>query len=229
LEDVLAVKNLAGVTVNDVALALVGGALRNFLLARGMLPDRSLVASIPVGMPESGSPPRTEGNRVTFLHTSLATDVADPWQRLQRISAVTTEAKRCLDLTGRDLLADWLTSIPPILAASLARRSDPASRSLGKAAARLDANVVVSNLRGPPVPWQLGPTVVEEMYMAPPCGGVSISFFLWDYADSLMFGILSSAGSVQNPGELAAQLSSCLQELVAITANYRRSTMKSSD
>jgi WS/DGAT/MGAT family acyltransferase len=221
LDDVLAVKDLAGVTVNDVALALVGGALRGFLQARGALPDKPLVASVPVGMAESESTPRAEGNRVAFLHTSLATDIADPWERLARISAVTTEAKRCLDLGGRELLADWLTSIPPILTSPLARRSEAARRRPGKRRVRLDANVVVSNLRGPSAPWQLGSTVVEEIYMAPPGNGVGVNFLLWDYAGHLMFGILSFADSVKDPGELAMRLSRSLEELV-VAAESRR-------
>jgi diacylglycerol O-acyltransferase len=221
LDDVLAVKDLAGVTVNDVALALVGGALRRFLQARGVLPDRPLVASVPVGMAESGSAPRAAGNRVAFLRTSLATEVTDPWERLQRISAVTTEAKKCLDLQGRELLADWLTSIPPILAAPLARRSEAARRRPGKRPVKLDANVVVSNVRGPSVPWQLGSTVVEEMYMAPPGSGAGVNFLLWDYADRLLFGILSFTESIDDPGELAMHLSRSLEELVA-AAELRR-------
>ncbi len=221
LVDVLAVKDVASVTVNDVALALVSGALRRFLQARGMLPDRPLVASVPVGMAESGSAPRVEGNRVTFLRTSLATEVTDPWERLQQISAVTTEAKKCLDLQGRELLADWFASIPPILAAPLARRSEAARRRPGKRPAKLDANVVVSNVRGPLVPWQFGSTVVEEMYMAPPGSGAGVNFLLWDYADRLLFGILSFSESIDDPRELAIYLVRSLEELVA-AAEFRR-------
>lgn len=221
LDEVLAVKNLAGATVNDVALAIVGGALRGFLESRGMLPDRPLVARVPVGMDEAGSTPRAEGNRVVFLQTSLATDVADPWERLVRISAVTTEAKRCLDLTGRELLGDWLTSIPPILVAPLVRRHDAVRRGPGTRRVKLDANVSVSNIRGPSIPWQLGSTVVDEMYVVPPGGGVSVDFALWDYAGRLLFGIVSFTEVVEDPGELVMHLSRSHQELVA-AAEFRR-------
>ena len=221
LDEVLAVKDVAGVTVNDVALALIGGALRGFLQVRGALPDQPLVASVPVGMAESASIPRADGNRVSFLHTSLATDIADPWQRLQKISAVTMEAKGCLELEGRELLGDWLTCLPPILAVPMARRSVGARRHPGKTQVKLDANVVVSNLRGPSVPWQFGSTLVEEVYMAPPGAGAGVNFALWDYAGRLLFGILSFAESIEDPGELAMRLSRSLEELVA-TAEFRR-------
>lgn len=216
LANVLAVKDVAGVTVNDVVLALVGGALRGYLHARGALPDRPLVALVPVGIEVPGVTPRATGNCFTNLTTSLGTDIADPWERLQQISVVTAEAKACLDLAGRELLADWLEYLPPMLMGPLARRGQAVRRRPDKRRASLDANVVVSNLRGPSVSWQLGSTVVEEMYLAgPPNSGVSVNFALWDYADRLLFGILSFADSVEDPGELAARLSLSLDEFAA--------------
>ncbi|MGH3874415.1 MAG: wax ester/triacylglycerol synthase family O-acyltransferase [Pseudonocardiaceae bacterium] len=227
LHDVLVVKDVAGVTVNDVALALVGGALRGYLQVRGALPDRPLVASVPVGMDEQpGAAPRAAGNRFTRLTTSLATDVADSWERLQRISTVTAEAKACLDLAGRELLVDWLECLPPMFVDTMVRRGEAARRRPGKRSTRLDVNVVVSNLRGPSVPWRLGSTVVEEMYLAgPPNSGIGVNFALWDYAGRLLFGILSFADSVEDPAELAGWLSRSLEELVA-AAECRRVPMR---
>jgi diacylglycerol O-acyltransferase / wax synthase len=223
LDNALVVKDVAGVSVNDVALAVVGGALRGYLRGRGTLPDRPLVASVPVGMDEPGAIPRAAGNRFSRLTTSLATDVADAWERLQRISAVTAEAKACLDLAGRELLADWLEYLPPMLLGPLVRRSQATRRRSGpRRGGGPDANVVVSNLRGPAIPWRLGSTVVEEMYLAgPPNSEVSVNFALWDYGGRLLFGILSFADLVEDPGELAVRLSRSLDELVA-AAEHRR-------
>ena len=221
LDSVLAVKNVAGVTVNDVALALVSGALRDYLQTRVALPDRPLLAWVPVGIAEPGAILRAEGNRFSSLTTSLATDVADPWERLQRINAVTAEAKACLDLAGRESTVDWLECIPPMLMIPMARRDQAARRRTGKRRVRLDSNVVVSNIRGPSVPWQLGSTVMEEMYLTPPSYGVGLNFMLWDYAGRLLFGIVSFADSVEDPGELAIGLSRSLDELVT-AAQCRR-------
>ncbi len=215
LRSVLAVKDAAGVTVNDVALALVSGALRGYLQARGTLPERPLVAFVPVGMEEPGAA-RATGNRVARLTTSLATDLADPWERLLRINAVTAEAKACLDLAGRELVIDWLEHFPPILLGPLLRRAHKVIRRPGNRRIRLDENVTVSNLRGPPVPWQLGSAIVEEMYLfGPPNSAVGVNIALWDYAGHLLFGILSFADLVDDPGELALRLSCCLEELAA--------------
>ncbi|MDT5232665.1 MAG: diacylglycerol O-acyltransferase / wax synthase [Mycobacterium sp.] len=222
LDNVMTVKDVAGVTINDVVLALVGGALRGYLQAREALPDRPLVASVPVGMNDPEATPRAAGNRFACLNTSLATDVDDGWERLQRISTVTAEAKACLDLAGRELLVDWLEYIPPVLIGTRVRRGQAARRRPSKRRVGLDVNVVVSNLRGPSDSWQCGSTVVEEMYLAgPPNSGIGVNFALWDYAGRLLFGILSFADSVEDPEELAVRLSHSLEELVAAAERRR--------
>ena len=52
------VKNLAGVTANDVVLCIIAGALRDYLARRHDLPDVPLVANVPVGLKASGDPSR---------------------------------------------------------------------------------------------------------------------------------------------------------------------------
>lgn len=222
LETVLAVSRAAGATVNDVALATVGGALRGYLQKRAALPDRPLVAFVPVSTEPPGTGTRTAGNRFAHLSTSLATDVADPGERLRRISAVTTEAKALLDLSGRHLVADWLEGIPPMLMSLMVRRNRRSgSRHSGMRRSRPQENVVVSNVRGPATAWQLGSTVVEEVYLTPPGNDAGVNFTFWDYADHLMFGILSTTDSVENPAELAERLSSALEELAVAVEGSR--------
>lgn len=221
LDDILVVKDIAGVTVNDVALAVVGGALRDYLDAREALPDRSLVAFVPVGMEKSAVIPRAQGNCISGLTTSLATDVADPWERLHRISAVSAEAKACLDLMGPERAVDRIECIPPMLMRRLARRNQAACHRIGERRMRLNANVVVSNLRGSSTRWRLGSAVVEKICVAPPGSGAGINFVFWDYADRLIFGILSFSDSIDDPRGLSMRLSRCLEELV-LAAECRR-------
>jgi diacylglycerol O-acyltransferase / wax synthase len=225
LDDVFAVARAAKVTVNDVALAVVSGALREYLQLRGPLPDRPLVANVPVGTKESAVTPRTQANHFSRLTTSLATNIVNPWDRLQTISTITAEAKACLALAGGELLADWLEYLPPIIAVPMVRRNEAARRRLDKQSASLDSNVVVSNLRGPSIPWRLGSTIVEEMYLVgPPNSGIGVNFALWDYAGRLLFGILAFADSVENPRELAMGLSRSLDELIAAAQSHHIST-----
>jgi diacylglycerol O-acyltransferase len=208
------VKDAAGVTVNDVVLSVVAGALRDYLEQRHDLPDRPLVANVPVGMPAPGDPLRAVGNRLTRLVTSLATNVADPWARLQTISTVTRESKRCLDLMGREVMGEWLDLMPSAVLSASVRHAHRRRRSHPD---RLDTNVTISNIRGPARPWSFGPAVVEELYLTgPPNNGVGVTFAVWDYAGTLLIGILSFADSMEAPAELAVGLSRSLRELVTI-------------
>lgn len=208
------VKDVAGVTVNDVVLSVVAGALRDYLEQRHDLPARSLVANVPVGMETAGDPCRAVGNRLARLVTSLATEVAEPWARLQAVSTVTRESKRCLDLSGREVMAEWLDIVPPAIARAAVRHSHRRRRSHPD---RLDTNVTISNTRGPARRWSFGPAIVEEIYLTgPPNSGVGVTFSVWDYAGTLLVGILSFADSVEDPGELASGLSHSLGELVTI-------------
>lgn len=212
LADVRLVKEAAGVTVNDVALAMCGGALRSYLEAKGDLPERPLVAGVPVGIgtPEAG--PRLSGNQWAILATSLGTDIADAWQRLEWVAGVTAESKQRLALSGPELLRDWLDYFPAWVLIPAVRRQQV---KLARRPEKVGCNVTVSNLRGPRQQWRLGPAVVDEFYITgPPSNRLGVVFLLIDEGEHLMFSILSVAGSVDDPGTLATGLHAALRELV---------------
>jgi WS/DGAT/MGAT family acyltransferase len=214
LAEVELVTDLAGVTTNDVVLCVVAGALREYLERRHDLPERPLVANVPVGIKASGDHSRAVGNHITRLTTSLATNVADPWIRLQTISAATRESKRRLVRMGPKVVSEWLDLMSPAIFSAAVRRNSRRRRSHPD---YLDTNVTITSIRGPARPWSFGSAVVEEMYVtAPPNTGVGVTFAAWDYAGALLVGILSFADSVEDADELARGLSRSLSELVAI-------------
>ena len=71
-------------TINDVALAYVGGALRHYLDGRGELPDETLVAACPMSI-RSSDESGTGGNRLFGRLQALGTTIADPLERLAAI------------------------------------------------------------------------------------------------------------------------------------------------
>lgn len=219
LPEVRLVKQAAGATVNDVAMALCAGALRSYLLERDVLPGKPLIACIPVGLSPTAAKPRTSGNQWAIMATPLATNVADPWERLTSIAAGAQETKTRLDLVGRELLRDWAEYFHPWVAEPAAKRQQ-ARLASGKE--RVGCNVTVSNLRGPATPWSIGGGVVEELYFTgPPTNRLGVVFVLADQGESLFFGILSVAGSVDDTGALAAGLHTSLRELVKAVEERR--------
>ncbi len=102
---------VAGATVNDVALAIVAGALRSYLESKGELPAESLVALVPIStrLPDEAG---RGGNLFTMLPTSLHTDVADPVERLGAIHAAMMSTKALAEAVGARTLADMSTLLP---------------------------------------------------------------------------------------------------------------------
>jgi WS/DGAT/MGAT family acyltransferase len=219
LAHVLLVKDVAGVTLNDVALAIVAGALRHYLSIRGDLPTRPLVAGVPFSLEPPNASPRQFGNRLTKLSTSLGTDIADPWERLHVISAVSTAAKQSLTIGGAELLPEWLDCVPPFIAEAVVRFQHRRRRAHRE---RADANTTISNLRGPTSALWLGPAQVEGLYIfGPPNNGVGSVITLWSYAGHLSFGILAFADSLRSPGEFVDSLHASLSELLDIARRRR--------
>jgi len=92
IADFKMIKDATGVKLNDVALAVVGGALKRYLDAKGETPELPLAASLPVNM-RTRRGETDDNNQVGAIFASLHTDLDDPVERLKAIHASTAEAK----------------------------------------------------------------------------------------------------------------------------------------
>ena len=92
LDDVKIIKNTFGCTVNDVVVALCAAGLRSWLDERGELPSEPLLGIIPVSV-RTREQMGTFGNQVSAMTVELPTNVADPGQRLRRVSETMNAAK----------------------------------------------------------------------------------------------------------------------------------------
>jgi diacylglycerol O-acyltransferase / wax synthase len=115
LNDVKAIKNAAGVTVNDVVMAICAGALRTWLQKHDALPEGPLVAAVPVSI-RTEEQKGTHGNRVSSVMASLPTHLADPASRLQAAHEAMRAAKEQHNALPADLLTDIAQFSMPALA-----------------------------------------------------------------------------------------------------------------
>ena len=213
--DLQEVRRATGATLNDVVLGVVAGALRSYLAELGELPDRPLVANVPVAGAPSDEPQQTYGNRFSNFFTTLATDVADPVERLAAISAGTAEAKVQLDLQGRDTLPAWLDRLPPAIAR-------PASRWMIRRTAAdpttANFNVLVSNVRVPEPSWDLGGHGVEHLWMSGPIADdAGLNITVVGYGDQLHVSLVASPVAVADASAITDRLHAALEELVTCT------------
>jgi len=198
LAQALAVKRKFGVSLNDVLLAIAGTALKNYLADSGQHVTASLTAGIPMSTDDAYPPsdePRLLGNRWTMAVTTLATDVADPCQRLRRISEATTAAKVRHQVTA-DMVEAWAEFGYGPLTAALARTA-----SRWGLLPRLSLpNMIVSNVRGPDEELDIGSIAVREFYSTGPLSeGIGINLTVWSFAGSLNVAVLSCASMLPRP------------------------------
>ncbi len=214
LDAVKRVKEAFGVTVNDVVLAVAGGALRAYLEERGELPSRSLVAGVPVSSDQPGDVARLGGNKVSNLFTTLATDREDPRQRLAAIHEVTAEAKVQQNLLGVELMQDWVQYTPPGPYAFAVRQFS--DRGLADQIPPA-INVVVSNVPGPRQPLFVGGAQLRHIYsVGPILEGIGLNLTFWSYVDSLDVGVIACRDAVPDPHRITDLLRAALDELLAL-------------
>jgi diacylglycerol O-acyltransferase len=213
LDEAKRVKDAFGVTVNDVILATVAGAVRGWLLDLDALPARALVAGVPVSAGDPAEADRMGGNRVSNLFTSLATDVADPVERLRAIHEVTKVAKQVHNLLGADLMQDWVEYTPPAPYSWVMRAY---SRSGAADWHRPPINLIVSNVPGPRAPlFASGARLVGIWSVGPILEGVGLNVTVWSYLDHLHVGVLACPDLAGDASTLASRLPGSLAELSA--------------
>lgn len=205
------VQKAHGVTLNDVVLAMVSGALRSFLSSRGELPARSLVAGVPVATDVPGAGPRLGGNRVSNIFTSLASDLDDPAERLATISRTTGGAKLIHQTLGPNMLVDWVQFAPP---APLTAVMQLYSRSRAASLHPAPFNVVVSNVRGPAEPVAISGAQLSDLFsVGPILEGIGLNITAWSYVDRMNFSFLGCPDLVADLSPLVAELPRALDEL----------------
>ena len=211
LAELKAVKNAARVTLNDVVLATVAGALNRFFDARGERLSQPLIASVPMAVASPGDAPRTAGNRVANLFTSLCNDVADPLERLQMIHAITKQSKDVQKQLGIDTLLDWSEAAP---AAAYRWILGAYSRSGLSDFVPPPANLIVSSVRGPDHPLFVAGARLREIYsVGPAVEGIGLNITGWSYCGRVTCSLIADADAVPDPHPITDALRPALDEL----------------
>ena len=197
--------------LNDIVLALCGGALRRYLAQHGGLPKKPLIASMPISLRKPGNTDFT--TQATLSLVNLNTHIADPVERLRAIrdaaGAVKALARRADGLIPTDfptIGAPWVLHT----LASLYGRSGVAG------AVPPIANVVISNVAGPQVPlYAAGARMATYWPLSIVEHGLGLNITVMSYAGAMGFGFTTARAAVADARELSAALLAALDELVA--------------
>ncbi len=214
LDDVKAIKNHFDVTINDVLLAIIGGSLRRYLSADGNLPTESLRTSIAVSQ-------RTDdemfANKVTVVGTTLATDLDDPVERLRVVSQDAAWAKAEAK-SGSDGFMELVAAFPPLAVGAMMTMTPP--EMFSQAAGY---NLIVSNVRGAPIPMYLGGARISAMYpMSIILRGSGVNVTFISYVDGIDIGITTAPALVPDPWRLIDGIAAELADLSARIPKRKR-------
>ena len=215
LDRLKGVKAAAGVTFNDVVLAMCAGALRYYLQDQNALPDTPLIAMVPVSM-RSEEEADSGGNQVAALLCNLATDVDDPAKRLETIHESMQGNKKVFSELPR-LQAYALSAF---LIAPLGLAAVPGFVST----APPPFNIVISNVPGPTEPMYLQGARLDGNYpLSIALDGQALNITVVNNAGNLDFGLVGCRRSVPHLQRLLGHLETSLKDLErAVGALTRR-------
>ncbi|MEI5674027.1 MULTISPECIES: WS/DGAT/MGAT family O-acyltransferase [unclassified Nocardioides] len=221
LEDVRAIKRETGTTVNDVVLAVAGGALRSYLDDRGELPDDSLLATVPVSVRESTR--RSSGaNKVSALFTKLGTDEEDPLERLSEMALRNKNAKDHHHAISADALQDWAEFAAP-RTFGLAVRAYANLRLAEKHP--VVHNLVISNVPGPPVPLYFTGARVDVLSpLGPVFHGAGLNITVMSNNGKVHVGVIACRESMPDVDDLVQRFPAELAALKAAVAARNTAT-----
>jgi WS/DGAT/MGAT family acyltransferase len=205
LDRIKAVKSAAGVTVNDVVLAMSAGALRAYLLEQDALPDDPLIAMVPVNLRKDDDD--RGGNLVGTFLCNLGTDTEDASRRLETISTSLRDTKNVFkQLPQVQQLALSAFNIGGLVFGLI-----PGYLSTGTP----PFNIVISNVSGgraEPRYWR-GARLDGNYPLSIALDGQAVNITVTNNADNLDFGLVGCRRSVPHLQRLLGHLETSLKDL----------------
>jgi diacylglycerol O-acyltransferase len=208
-------KAVPGASINDVALAWIGGALRTYLDKHGELPDNPLVALMPISLRPTSTQRAagTEveaargGNRFAMANIPMGTDIEDPLERIAAIMARTQTAKEyALDAPS---LVEWSEALPGAIAGTAQRAVIRLANRTGRT---MGVHMIVTNVPGPQNPLYFdGARCLFTSGMAPVVDGMGIIHAVTSYQGQFVACFTADRDMMPDPAFYAG----CIEQAFA--------------
>ncbi|MDQ8036382.1 MAG: wax ester/triacylglycerol synthase family O-acyltransferase [Pedobacter sp.] len=192
-----------GATVNDVVMAMCGAALRDYLISQNALPEKPLIAMVPVSLRDDDE--SEGGNQIAVVLANLGTHVDDPAERIRIVMGSIREAKqRCKRMSSSELLLYTAVSLAPAGVNMLT----------GLAPQWQSFNVIISNVPGPKEHMYWNGARMDGIYpVAFLMDNAALNFTLLSYVDQLEFGITACRRTLPSMQRLLDYLEKALDDL----------------
>ena len=222
-EDFRKIKSKTGTKVNDVALAVVSGALRKYLDTHNEHPDTSLVASVPMNM-RTRTDDTGEANQVGSIFTSLNSNIDDPLERLIAIHKSTDEAKEFAENAPLKDALKLAGALSPRLTKRLINTyvDNKITTHLP-----MKINTVVSNVPGPNFPlYCSGAKLLRYHGLGLLTPGVGIFHLVFTYCGQVSITVLADRDMLDDPCAYKQCLQDSFDELKTAVENASEDDIK---
>jgi len=199
LAEVKAMAKRSGASLNDVVLAICAGALKRYLADYDCVPDKPLVAGVPVSLREVGN--TDPNNQVSMMMVSLATTIDDPLERLMAINASANVGKKLQGNVKGAMPTDFPSLGVPWLMSGLV-----SLYGRSRLANRLPpiVNVAISNVPGPQFPlYFAGAKLAGFFPVSIPGHGIALNMTVQSYNGSLEVGLTACRRALPDVADLA--------------------------
>ncbi len=203
------IRRAYGATLNDLLIAVCAGALRLYLIDHDELPNRPLVAAIPISERSLEDP--NGGNRFSTMFYGIPVHIEDPVERVAATTRTASSAKEFYEQSGHELLQSVASLLPP-------KTINPAMHVVSslRLAERVPpiANLMISNVRGPDFPlWIAGGRVTQMLPMGPLIEGMGLNITVVSYLDTVSFGFQVCPDLLPDVAQLAGYIDDAVAEL----------------
>jgi WS/DGAT/MGAT family acyltransferase len=214
LDRLKAIAHAHEATLNDIVLLLCGTALRRWLGQHGGVPRKSLVAAVPVSLRQKGD--TTSNTQASMSLVSLGTQVSDLRKRFEHVKKASAAMKATMGSLKSVLPTDFPSIGMPWLmeaAAALYGRAHVADRI------PLVANLVISNVPGPPVTlYMAGARMTCNYPTSIVVHGMGLNITVQSYDRNMDFGLMADAQAMPDVRSLADALRVAFDDLCLLDA-----------
>lgn len=195
--------------LNDIVMAVVAGALRRYFANDAKVLSTAMMGAIPVSLRTPGD--TSQSNQVTMMLVNMATQIVDPKKRLlaiiaasNRSKALTGTMKSAVPMDMPSLGIPWLLSIiSPLYKMAVSTNRIP-----------VVANIVISNVPGPPVALYLaGAKMTANFPVSIVTHGLGLNVTIQSYNGSLDYGLIACKRTVPDLRKFADAMQAAHQEL----------------
>ncbi|MEP1421384.1 MAG: wax ester/triacylglycerol synthase family O-acyltransferase [Erythrobacter sp.] len=216
LADMKAIRSLTPavkVKVNDVALAVIGGALNKYLTAKNDLPKSTMTAMAPISVRSDGEK-SDMGNQVSAMIAPLGSHITDPAERLAFVFGRTSNSKAMTNAIGARTMTE-VSKVNPLLYMALgAQLFNRVSIAHSLA---MPFNTVVTNVPGPPIPIYSAGARLESMALSLICltDGLGLAHVVQSYRDEAYISFTACRDIMPDPEFYSQCLKDSFDEMLA--------------